>query len=148
MENKIDKKFVIDRFSSGTDCSQIVLSNFSEKLGISDEMAKKISSPFGAGMFNSEKCGSVTGAYLVLGLYYGHSKEGEFDKKNKLVSKMKEFDNKFKDFSSSDSCKDILGYDLTKDEEAKIAIEKGILMDVCPNTVLKSIQILEEIMND
>lgn len=39
-------------------------------------------------MFNFEKCGSVTGAYVVLGLAFGHCKDNDFEQKKYTCRKI------------------------------------------------------------
>lgn len=148
-KNNIEKEKcyeVVENFKSGLDCGQTVLSRFADKLGIEEEFARKIASPLGAGMFSSDKCGAVTGAYIALGLKYGHSNPGEFDKKAELVGKIKEFDSLWAEFNKSDICKDMLGYDLQVESEMKEVMNKGLLFDFCPQAVNKAIQILEKIL--
>ena len=50
-------------------CAQAVLMAFSAKAGLSDEVAAKIASNFGAGMKNGGVCGAVTGGLMALGLF-------------------------------------------------------------------------------
>lgn len=50
-------------------CAQAVLMAFSEKAGVSEEVAAKISSNFGAGMKNGGVCGAITGGLMALGLF-------------------------------------------------------------------------------
>ena len=47
------EKFEIqDRFAKGYDCAQVVLTAFSEELGLSKDMANKVSACFGGGMMH------------------------------------------------------------------------------------------------
>ena len=41
---------IAEKFSKGFDCSQVVLEHFAEELGISSELANKVSACFGGGM--------------------------------------------------------------------------------------------------
>lgn len=50
-------------------CAQAVLMAFSEKAGLSDEVAAKLSANFGAGMKNGGVCGAITGGLMALGLF-------------------------------------------------------------------------------
>ena len=77
--NHVDK--ALDLFKSKFHCSQAVFAAFSEELGLSEEQALKIGSCFGSGMRKGEVCGACTGALMVLGLKYGHSKVGDTESK-------------------------------------------------------------------
>ncbi|WP_242975830.1 C-GCAxxG-C-C family protein [Desulfosporosinus sp. FKB] len=62
----------VDCFLSGFNCAQAVFSTYSNDLGLTMEMAKKIACGFGAGMgYIGETCGAVTGALMLIGLKYG-----------------------------------------------------------------------------
>lgn len=139
----ITNEYVIEQFKKGFDCGQIVVSHFAEELGITDEQAKKIAAGFGAGTFKSETCGAVLGAYVVLGLKYGHCTEGDSESKGKIADKIKAFDEKFISLNNSEVCKEILGYDLTNPEDSKLIMKKGLLFSHCPNAVRNSIEIIE-----
>ena len=70
--DKVSEDIESDLFKQGIDCSQITLGYFAEKAGISDEIAIKISSPFGGGMWQGCTCGVVTGGLMALGMKYGY----------------------------------------------------------------------------
>ena len=68
----------VDVFNNGFNCAQAVLTSHCQEYGLSDEMAKKIAGGFGAGMgYNSEVCGAVTGALMLIGLKYGKFRESD-----------------------------------------------------------------------
>ena len=50
-------------------CAQAVFMAFSAKAGLSEDLACRISSNFGAGMKNGGVCGAITGGLMVLGLF-------------------------------------------------------------------------------
>jgi C_GCAxxG_C_C family probable redox protein len=141
----ITTEFIEEEFKKGFDCGQVVVSHFANELGIDKEMARKIAASFGAGTFKSETCGAVLGAYVVIGLRYGHCQEGDGEKKNTTISKIKEFDEKFKAIHKSEVCREMLGYDLTKVEDKKVIMEKGLLFSYCPNAVRTAVEILENL---
>jgi len=59
-------------FSQHYNCSQSVFSAFAEQLGMDQETALKLASPFGGGVARrGEICGAVSGALLALGLARG-----------------------------------------------------------------------------
>lgn len=50
-------------------CAQAMVIPFAEDAGISEEMAMRISSNFGAGMRRAATCGAITGGLMVLGMF-------------------------------------------------------------------------------
>lgn len=59
------KEQVLEEFDKGYDCCQVVFRYWAEKLNMDTELAYKVSSGFGAGMFQGETCGAVIGAYMA-----------------------------------------------------------------------------------
>lgn len=76
MKNSQLEKNAINLFNSGYNCSQSVLSVFSQDVQMPNEKSFHIAAGFGAGMGRLQNtCGAVTGAYMVLGLYNGSKYE-------------------------------------------------------------------------
>ena len=115
--------------------------------GLDTEVAKKIAGAFGGGIANNgEVCGAVTGALILIGLKYGKHKEEDNESKEKTNKITNEYINKFKKEFGSIICKDLLKYDLSIEEEAKMARESGLFKTLCPILVKKSVEIIEEII--
>ena len=68
-------------FIQGIDCSQVVTGRFADRMGMEEDDAKKMSSCFGGGMMCGETCGAVTGALMVIGMTFGHSRKGDQEQK-------------------------------------------------------------------
>ena len=79
MNSKVQQ--AVEKFEKGFNCSQAVLSTYSEQFGLDENAALKIATGFGGGMHINGTCGAVTGAFMVLGLKYGNSKADEIEKK-------------------------------------------------------------------
>ena len=60
----MNEKRIQELFMQGYDCSQVVLAHYAEQLGISEEMANKVSACFGGGMLQAGTCGAFTGALM------------------------------------------------------------------------------------
>jgi len=140
--NKSDEATML--FSKGFNCSQSVVSVFCEDLGLNQEVALKISCGFGGGMCQGEICGAVTGAVMVLGLKYGQNEAGDKEAKEKTYEIVKEFSNRFKDINGSIICKELLDFDLSKENARKIAKEKGLFTTICPKVIRDAVTILED----
>ena len=140
-------KEIQEQFMHGYDCSQVVLSHFAEKTGISKELANKVSACFGGGMMQADACGAFTGALMAIGLMYGHWDAGNLMAQKALMQqKCGEFKAKFAEKYPGCHCLDIMGYNITTPEGFQRAIDSGDMMTICPRLVKEVIEILDEIM--
>ena len=139
----MDKTQVADLFMRGQDCSQVVISHYAEKLGLSEEQANRIAACYGGGSGIGETCGAVVGALMVIGLKYGHNGPDDMEQRNELMAKRAEFITAWKEKRGSCMCRELLGYDVTKPEEFQIILDKGLMFDLCPELVLDAIDILD-----
>lgn len=136
----------IVNFKKGINCSQCVLSAFSEELGLDKELALKIASGFGGGICQGEVCGAVTGAIMVLNLKYGNSRAEDNEAKERVYEKIRLFSKEFEKINGSIVCRDLLGHDLKQEGARKYARENGLFKVVCPKAVKDAIEILENIL--
>lgn len=146
-EETVEEKVIQGKFMKGYDCSQVVLSHFAEQLGLSEEMANKVSACFGGGMLQADTCGAFTGALMAIGLKYGHYNEDELlAQKDVMMAKSAEFRKKFYEKRTTSNCKELLGYDVSTPEGFQHGIESGHMMAFCPVLVKEVIEILDEIL--
>lgn len=137
---------VLKMFGEGFDCSQIVLSQVCDKLGISRDEALKIAACFGGGMWHGETCGCVVGALIALGIKYATTEANDQENKDILLKLKSEFEEKFCKENGSCICKKILGYNLSIPEEMEKIQEEKLLETECPKVVLSACEILEKMM--
>ncbi len=142
----MDAEEVRQYFKGGIDCSQVVLGQYAEELGYDKEEAFRIASAFGGGMFYGSTCGAVSGALIALGMRYGHYEMNDAEQKEKLLGKVKEFLQRFTQSCSSTICRELCGFDFSKDGELQRAMESGLLMKNCPHYVQTSLEILKDLM--
>lgn len=141
-EETIRKEFI-----KGYDCSQVVLRAFADKLGLTEDEANRVAACFGGGMMMGEVCGVVTGALMVLGLKYGHSKEENLlGQKEVMAAKSGEFREKFMEKYGTVNCRALLGYDVSKPEELEEALNSGRMLGFCPKLAKEAIDISNEII--
>lgn len=140
MKTKAD---LVDEKYPLINCSQTVFSLFADELGLSEKTALKISSGFAGGMACAETCGAVTGAYMVLGMKYGHS-TSDLEAKAKTKQLVQKFNVEFKKNHGSLICKKLIGYDISNPEEAEVAKEAGVFKTKCPVFIKAACTILEE----
>ena len=143
--NKIEtaEKF----FEEGFACSQSILAAFCENFGLDREIAIKLADPFGAGMRGqSETCGAVTGALMVIGLKHGRTRADGLLAKEKAAEVTREFVKRFKERHGTIVCKELLGHDISIPEQHDIAEELGCFKTKCPNFVRSAVEILGQIL--
>ena len=137
-----------DNFLKGYNCSQSVILAYSDFFPEESlETVIKISSSFGGGMGRlREVCGTVSGAFIVLGSVYGFNVPGDGEKKKILYGKMQEFASLFEKENGSIICRDLLGLKgrstPNPDERTKEYYKKR----PCPKLCLSSASILEEFL--
>ena len=138
----------VERFGKGFNCSQAVLSSYSEQFGLDCEKAFKVATGFGGGMRMGSTCGAVSGAFMVLGLKYGNTTAEDKEGKANTYKKVEEYTKRFKARNDSVMCRELLGCDLTTPEGMKEAQDKGLFSSICPGMVREAVEILEEMMNE
>ncbi len=133
---------------TGYGCGQAVLAPFAEDYGLSEELALKISTGFGSGMGRMcEVCGALTGAFMVIGLKHGKvitdgTKYGSNTETTyRLVS---ELARKFEAINGSIYCRDLIGHDLSNDEQRAEVVKQGLFKSVCGKCILDAVRLLEE----
>lgn len=148
MSFMLENEQVLEKFGDGFDCAQVVLEHYSEKFGLSNEMARKVSSGFGAGCMRGETCGAIVGAYMALGLKYGICGTGDEGATEKVANlkAINEFNEKFKKAYNSFECKGLLNTDISTAEGVKEISEKNLMVTFCPKLVSDVTVILDELM--
>lgn len=142
----ITEEKVIEMFKEGFDCGQVITMAIADDLNIDRKTALKSAAAFGGGTFDAGVCGAYIGGLIALGLKYGHSEANDMAAKGKMIAKVCEFKEKFAQLhSGKTACSEILGYNLTVEEDSKIIQEKNLLFTVCPKLVVDVIKIVEEL---
>lgn len=136
----------VERFLQGNGCSQAVLTQFCEQLGMDQLTALKISSGFPAGMQMAGVCGAVTGAYMVLGLKFADQQSSESTGRKKVYEAVAEFTSRFKQRNNTLDCSDLLGCNIMTPEGKESANQKNLFKTVCPKFVEDAAIILQEII--
>jgi C_GCAxxG_C_C family probable redox protein len=138
----------VSTFESGLNCSQAVLSSFSEVLKLDNGLAIRISCGFGAGMGRlQETCGAVSGGIMVIGMAFASANEDRLAVKEKTYAKIIEFTKRFKEIHSSIKCRDLLKCDITTEEGRRYMEEHDLSNTVCSKCVKDAVVILEDIIN-
>lgn len=107
----------IQYFDEGYACSQSILLAFAPRYNLDEHTAKLISSTFGAGMGRlRQKCGAVTGSFMVLGLEYGNTNPKDMETKLASYKKVRELNQKVEAIYGTSSCLDLISKHTTEQE--------------------------------
>lgn len=97
-------------FRKGYNCAQSVFAAFADVLGLSEEEAAKIASPFGAGFGKMrEVCGAVSGMTLAAGYLKGYDDPADYEGKKKLYALIQKMCAEFEEHEGSIICRELLG---------------------------------------
>lgn len=96
-------------FDEGYACSQSVLMTFAGEFNLDEKTAKLISSTFGGGMGRlRQKCGAVTGAFMVLGLKYGNADPKDMETKLHAYKMVRELNKQVEEIHGTSNCFELL----------------------------------------
>lgn len=141
----IDEKRVDRLFDEGFDCSQIVLGEVSERLGMTKEQAYAAAACFGIGMAQGGVCGAATGALIAIGLRYGNTKPGDMESKSTVFDKRAEFMKRFAEMNGKVNCPDLLGQRIDTLQDLFMTRSTG-LYSKCPGYCVNAVRILEDML--
>jgi C_GCAxxG_C_C family probable redox protein len=120
-------------FAQGFNCSQAVFCAFAPRLGLSEEQALKLASPFGGGIAHrGHICGSVSGGLMALGLKLGAATpEGKETTYQLAGGFLREFEARH----GSILCRELIGCDLSTPAGLKKARQLQVFDAICPGLV-------------
>lgn len=149
MSNTLERDEIIRLVSGFRHCSQVVMGQWAEDLDLDVETAVRMMAPFGGGAFDGEMCGAVSGALAVIGARYGHYELGDAEGNMRMIAKVQEFKDRFKELNGTLVCRELLGeYDLSREGDLEKAMASGIFFEKCPGFIGSALEILEEIMDE
>lgn len=106
-----------ENFLKGYNCTQSVLLSFEDVIPPETlSVLMKDTSCFGGGMGRlREVCGTVSGMFIILSVFYGYSGPGENEKKALLYSYIQTIAVRFEEKTGSIVCRELLGLDHKRD---------------------------------
>lgn len=135
-------------FADGYNCAQAVFSAVAPGLGLKEETAARIATPFGGGMARmGGTCGAVTGAFMALGLAHGNRRPADRETKEKTYAIALEFVRRFMERNGSITCRDLLGCDIGTHEGHERAKQQGLFDSVCAKLVKDAVEMLEDMLS-
>jgi C_GCAxxG_C_C family probable redox protein len=98
-----------DYFDEKYACATSVLLAYAKHFNFDENTAKLISSTFGGGMGRlREKCGALTGSFMVLGLAFGNSNPNDMETKLNAYSMVRDLNQRFVDEFGTSICCELL----------------------------------------
>lgn len=95
-------------FLEGYNCAQAVYGAFAPLIGVSEQEALRIASPFGGGFGRMrEVCGAFSGMMLVVGNLFGYD-DLDSAEKGELYPRVQELGKRFRDRFGSLVCRELL----------------------------------------
>lgn len=102
----------VELFKQGYNCSQAVFAAFCDEFGMDEKTALKVSAGLGGGVGRlREVCGTVTGAAMVAGMFYGATDGDDRESKAKTYKVVQQIAQEFKMNNPSIVCRELLGLD-------------------------------------
>ncbi len=138
-------------FRMGYNCSQAVVMSFCEEMGISEEVAAKISICYGGGTGRMRlTCGALNSAFTVVGAMYSTS-DGNAKNKAEMYALIQDMAQRFKERQGSINCGELLtgrGIDVNTHSTPEERTEAYYKKRPCISCILDAVEILEEIIEE
>jgi C_GCAxxG_C_C family probable redox protein len=137
----------VERFRSGSNCSQAVLATYAEDYDLDLDLALKIACGLGGGIGRTaQTCGAVTGAVLVLGLAESGPDPTTPAAKTRVYGLVKSFIHQFTERHQTISCHELLGCDIGTTDGYMDAQRLELFQTRCPKYVEDAVEILDSLL--
>ena len=134
-------------FKEGYSCSQSILMAFAPLFDLDRETAARLAASFGGGIARrGETCGAVNGAFMVLGLKFGHTSALDLDSKEKTYRAVQEFISQFQTRNGSITCNQLLDLDVSTPDGLQTAHDTQLFSTRCPGFVEDAVVILDQLL--
>jgi C_GCAxxG_C_C family probable redox protein len=135
-------------FKKGFNCAQAVLTCCGRNFSLSEETGKRMGSAFVGGMgMMGLTCGSVTGAFMAIGLKHAQTDSADAAPAGRANRLVREFSRRFKELHGSICCNELLGLDISTPEGLQKAVSEGYFTESrCPIYVRDAAALLEHLL--
>ena len=135
-------------FESGCNCAQAVLLAFSDRTGLDEATAMKLSASFGGGMGKlREVCGAVSGMFMAAGMIYADDHVPTQEAKAAHYEKIRTLAARFKEENGSYICRELLdGVPVSKDAAPEERTEQYYKKRPCGELCAIAAQILDDFL--
>lgn len=122
--------------AEGYNCCQSVFLAFCDELGMDKKTAAMLSGGLGAGFSRKgEVCGAVSGAIMAFGLREGFWNPKDDETKMRFVHKVQNFMDEFRAKHGAVTCRALLNFDISTEENYAQAAERGIFAAKCSRLI-------------
>ncbi len=142
------KEKAAQMFNTSHNCAQSVLTSFSDKTGLTEDLSCRISCAFGAGGGRRQyQCGAVSGALLSISAVHGRGLHDDSSVQDKTYSLTRDFLARFEEKHGTLECRKLLdGVDLMTPEGQTKFKSENMKKDRCTIFVTDAVEILEGII--
>lgn len=142
------KEKAAQMFNTSHNCAQSVLTSFSDKTGLTEDLSCRISCAFGAGGGRRQyQCGAVSGALLAISAVHGRGLHDDSSVQDKTYSLTRDFLARFEEKHGTLECRKLLdGADLMTPEGQTKFKSENMKKDRCTIFVKDAVEILEGII--
>lgn len=139
----------IQNFMAGYNCAQSVFLAFAPDLGLSDDLALRLSSSFGGGMGRlREVCGAISGILMAAGVLYGYTSPTDDEAKAAHYALVQDLAGRFRALHGTILCRDLLGKTGPESPVPEARTAAYYAQRPCARFVGDAARILEEYMAD
>ena len=139
-------------FEQGYNCAQAVLMAFEDRTSMDADTAARVASSFGGGMGRMrEVCGTVSGAYIALGMIQGYDDPADKAGKDRQYAQVREFAKRFKERNGIDTiiCRELLsGVPHTDGGDSEARTNAYYQRRPCSELCALSAEILAEMLDE
>jgi C_GCAxxG_C_C family probable redox protein len=142
------KEKAAEMFNVSHNCAQSVLTSFSDRTGLSEDLSCRIACAFGAGGGRKQyQCGAVSGALLALSMLHGRGLNDDSSVQDKAYALTRDFLERFEEKHGTIECRKLLdGTDLLTPEGQERFKKENMKKDRCACFVNDAVEILEQIL--
>ena len=138
-----------ENFRRGLNCAQSVFLAFAPDLGLSDDLALRLSSSFGGGMGRlREVCGAVSGILMAAGVLYGYTSPTDDEAKAAHYALVQDLAGRFRALHGTILCRELLGKTGAESPFPETRTAAYYAQRPCARFVGDAARILEEYMVD
>ena len=137
-------------FESGCNCAQAVLLAFSDRTGLDEATAMKLSASFGGGMGKlREVCGAVSAIFMAAGMIYADDHVPTLEDKAAHYEKIRTLATRFKEENGSYLCRELLdGVPVSKEGAPEERTEQYYKKRPCGELCAIAARILDEFLEE
>lgn len=140
----------VSLFTEGCNCAQAIFAAFCDVTGVDEELARSLSSSFGAGMGRMrEVCGTCSAMFMVAGILYGKGTETDHSVKSEHYKRIQYLAEEFRKEHGTIICRDLLkGLAVTSDPTPEKRTEQYYKVRPCVKFVRTAAEILDRYLEE